>query len=407
VLPDLLYLVDYSKAPGLLDSEVMSFEYIVPRPRIELPLGQIAGCRTFIAVRRGETATLAVVGVASGIAELDDETQSTNPDLLLELDRYRSFRVSSPGGQLDRVSITTGDFPIGTLGECPPELSAQWRQELTDRFVTTISEPGSRFTSRRWKLTDGAAPVRDQVARLTSTTALDRLSTSRALQPLSPFGAELYRSFDVTDLVTAAELRQLTDQLDPFRTLIQSSLPIEAIGVSTSFDSYLRPLDPAKIKTRKYVARSPFVDLSASLALTERAEKFHQNIVKRLALGLIEIGISPFFSDSVDLAFDFEEKPFIVEVKTVNEYNLASQVLRGVSQLLYYLAGLDLAGRPSIGGQLVIACAEALVIPRSLTATVERAHLSFDVIVTSTSASSPLFIEARRLESRAQSTAST
>lgn len=385
---DLLFVVEHRYAPGLLDGSVTSFELLLPRTLVSLTPESLEGRRIWVVSRRGPDDILAMVGSVEAIAEIEDGAAAG--DLLLELDKRRTFRTVSRERNPWKVS-GLGAFPMG-LVECGKDLQTAFQDCLRRNLSTKVAPPPIRASQRPWSAASGLAPLAHELVRVNGLNGIDTLSAYRSLAPLSPIGAEVYNSF-VTSSEDKKALLDAVLSLDPLSPTGYDHLPTPQLRC----DTMLLPLDPDRVFARKYHHKECLLDLRLGLEKTQAAEKFHQSLVRRLARGLLVHGVQPMATRSLDLAFRLADTTHIVEVKTARTENLVAQVLKGISQLLYYEAEMALSCPGIHKSCLLLGSDAALESPQALRVAANRALIDILPIIASPDDESPLVDAAKAL----------
>ena len=387
---DLLYIVEYRNAPGLLDGDGTTFELVLPASLFAIPPESLSGRRVWVVSRKGAEEYLAMVGVVEGVAEIEEERAIG--DFLLELDKRRTFKTVSRHRDRTPWQVQGVEaFPMG-LSECSVEL-AQWLGErLKGNLLTKIAPPPMHASQRPWRPSDGISPIAHELVRVNGMMALDGLAGYRALAGLSPIGAEVFTSFTTPDGDRQALLEAILS-LDP---LVQPVF-LQAHSPHLRCDTMLLPLDPDHIFARKYHGKGNLLDIRLGLEKTQAAEKFHQAILRRLARGLLAIGVQPLATRSLDLAFKAGDRTHIVEIKTAHPENLVAQFLKGISQLLYYEAEMVLSCPGDYASCLVLASEVGLEPHPAHRLVGTRAQIDVLTVVSSLEDESPLIESAKLL----------
>lgn len=101
-------------------------------------------------------------------------------------------------------------------------------------------------------------------------------------------------------------------------------------------DTEFQPIDVDRIYARRFLASESQFNACDVMSKTELAEKRHQNILKGLSKMFYSKNIVPMETTSIDLAIFINKTPIIVEIKTITDKNIISQVSKGVFQLASY-----------------------------------------------------------------------
>ena len=138
-------------------------------------------------------------------------------------------------------------------------------------------------------------------------------------------------------------------------------------------DITLTPINPSEVKVRHFAAHVQSVSVETVMRKTESAERRHQQMLRDIAEHFIKEGITPYQSESIDLAVKHGEKTSIFELKSITPTNIVQQISKGVFQLLYYSHVLQDCGAGVNEMNLVIeaGCPDAVI--RMMGAIVARA----------------------------------
>ena len=99
----------------------------------------------------------------------------------------------------------------------------------------------------------------------------------------------------------------------------------------------LVPIVPNEIAARSFLHRNDRnVDWTMQLKNTQAAEMRHQSMLADIASYLIEKGLTPFQSGSIDLLFEHLGTTHLVELKSATPENCYSQAAHGAFQLALY-----------------------------------------------------------------------
>lgn len=138
-------------------------------------------------------------------------------------------------------------------------------------------------------------------------------------------------------------------------------------------DITLTPINPSEVKVRHFAAHVQSVSVETVMRKTESAERRHQQMLRDIAEHFIKEGITPYQSESIDLAVKHGEKTSIFELKSITPTNIVQQISKGFFQLLYYSHVLQDCGAGVNEMNLVIeaGCPDAVI--RMMGAIVARA----------------------------------
>lgn len=112
-------------------------------------------------------------------------------------------------------------------------------------------------------------------------------------------------------------------------------------SVLLNTDINLNPINPQRIKNRRFKVVGNTLSVGEILAKTEIAEARHQNMLRDIAQYLHSISVTPLQSNSIDLAIEEANGLTIFEIKSITNKNILSQVAKGMFQLLHYSVVLE------------------------------------------------------------------
>ena len=101
-------------------------------------------------------------------------------------------------------------------------------------------------------------------------------------------------------------------------------------------DISLTPINPSEVKVRHFAAHVQSVSVETVMRKTESAERRHQEMLRDIAKHFIEEGITPYQSESIDLAIKHGAETSIFELKSITPTNIVQQISKGDFQVLYY-----------------------------------------------------------------------
>lgn len=150
------------------------------------------------------------------------------------------------------------------------------------------------------------------------------LITERMGSKPSPQIVDALKDFDPVSLIFSEEMR------GPERSFHNYNPP--------SVDTEFSKIEPEKIYAREFVSvDSRLWNLEEALNKTEHAEKIHQAMLKDISEFLIQNGVTPYESSSIDLLYRSKGKLNVFEIKSSNVDNILSQSAKGAFQLACYL----------------------------------------------------------------------
>ena len=159
----------------------------------------------------------------------------------------------------------------------------------------------------------------------------------------------------------------IVNKEDKSRKLKIASSTLQSVDIS------LTPIIPTDIKVRHFASRIPNISVDDVMRKTESAERRHQDMLRDISEHLINIGIIPYQSDSIDLAIKRQNKTIIFELKSISASNLVAQASKGVFQLLYYSQMLIECEIPVGGMYLVVEAGNSLPVLKLIATIVAKA----------------------------------
>ena len=249
----------------------------------------------------------------------------------LSPDPTASFKVE--GGILDVPTISIDDQAFtGRYSPVSPELREKILRNLEALFGVSIS--GARH----------AAPPRETVTLSAAELAAAKSEVAELLRrPLSSGHFKVRQEFSGRlSGIGVAILESLQRKGRPFElafAMAESADPLRrsvVLQASRGKDPRaFRPLTLESIQTRGF---SDPAAPAASTDKTQKAEEIHQEIVRRIfneisALGLYRLFDSEFMDVGIFHPDNLQVPRHVVEVKSITDDNLESQVEKGIVQL--------------------------------------------------------------------------
>lgn len=108
------------------------------------------------------------------------------------------------------------------------------------------------------------------------------------------------------------------------------------VSALQAVDITLTPINPSEVKVRHFAAHVQSVSVETVMRKTESAERRHQQMLRDIAEHFIKEGVTPYQSESIDLAVKHGAETSIFELKSLTPTNIVQQISKGVFQLLYY-----------------------------------------------------------------------
>lgn len=146
-----------------------------------------------------------------------------------------------------------------------------------------------------------------------------------------------------------------------------AAAPLQSVDIS------LTPIDPNDIKVRHFASHVQNISVDEVMRKTESAERRHQEMLRDISEHLIDIGVTPYQSDSIDLAIKRHNKTILFELKSISASNLVAQASKGVFQLLYYSQMLNECDIPIGEMYLVVEAGNSLPVLKLIATIVAKA----------------------------------
>ena len=350
-MSDFIWVLPRDQATSLGEVGVAS-SYILPRAHVGMNPAELVGKFIWV-VLRGESDRLALVIKAHEVAKILDGYH--RDDFILKPNLQNSLRIGAAFNTL--ASFTTNVAApakegIAAISSSDAErLHALLKKNATRRLTVPSSKSLSIF------VVENLPKNHDLLARMVTQVAVSscnfndiwcdgRHKKYRSAPYASMAKAWIETQFPNINLVDLDDVLVISD---PYASILNRKFENDEAtrnsptsGKAPRFDAIFRALDPDKVFAREFTA----VDLVklnplASIKKTEAAERRHQEILQDISRHLLEKGIQPFESESVDLAFTRGGNLMVFEIKTTNLENAISQAAKGGFQLAYYKNALN------------------------------------------------------------------
>ena len=334
-------------------------EWVAPRAEIAPPLAVLRGAYVWLAAERGGGVFLRGHIRVAKIAQCVDDIQDDS--ILLVADHAASFCVSrtcSPRWKLKMQKPPLGISEINgdTVKEITALIAANSKFALAKRRVQ-IAVPANI-----WAGGSPAIIAAETYAHALRSVALDGAFKLASDKVLTPFGAAVLSSipenFGLSESVerTVRTLDAEVDQIlcaDISSTPRQSGKPHKQKGDFPMVDTVLLPLDPMRITARVFLKSD--ADFKRNVPeKTSSAEARHQEILRQSAKRLANLGFSPLWSESVDLAVRAGGRLCLFEIKSATKDNFQNQIRRGLIQALEYQVAFEKYGHTDVCAAVVI-----------------------------------------------------
>jgi len=264
-------------------------------------------------------------------------------DYLLHVDINLSFRLTSASilGEDKFHTKICKDFGAG-VSEISHALAEQlWGLTLSVVQTKLASPLKATFSKIQFnQVSSGKRLASLAISKITQNFNLDELWGSRVGTKLNPFAFFAYRLL----------LEKFNEVPDSIIEILSSNTLLEQFHIDDfskgnhlltewaqprMVDLSFTEVNPEMLFAREFIASSIAIDLEASLAKTEIAEKLHQNMLRDICVHLKAIGIIPFETTSIDLIIENDGTKFY-EIKSTNDNNIFAQCAKGAFQIAYY-----------------------------------------------------------------------
>lgn len=324
----------------------ISSSYIVPMHQMRHNEAAIAGSRVWLVLRGRDDRCIGFIKPIKAERFIDDYHAG---DFLLTCDLHSSIRFSKSYDSSKAYTSTQLESVDYGISAAPESFIREIREKAKNNIPVKFSPPPSRFFSR---IDLSKAPKKSNAAidfalsRIVQQFSLEELWSSGKGGKLGPVGnfaahflqANGFGSFSESDY-------EMLIARDPIRFLLgepqaDSRFDKSAINV-TGVDLEFSEIEPENIHARKFVLSEGFeMNHLDALQKTEAAERLHQDMLRDISMYLINTGMLPFESNSIDLILFAKDEINIYEIKSSNDENILSQASKGAFQLATYINAL-------------------------------------------------------------------
>ena len=329
-----------------LGKRPFSCECIVPPACKPENPALLAGCDLWIGVRRnGESGLVARLRVAE-ISEYEEGMYARH--LLVSGNPALSLWISA---------ARDGAFPVSGLTTMPSEAITEISEDTANELRGMLRE-GTRaapmpHTSKILQRIPVPRKVQTETRHIAAQLALTRKHIPyEDIHRWEKHPIELSPHESVALSKIAAELPEISGAADAL-VVLRAHRGVK-LEWTDRVDDEFRDIDPKKIVARKFIASAPDISLGFSLEKTEEAEKRHQHILRDVATHLLNSGMCPKESGSIDLALEIGEKIFVAEIKSATWKNFLSQGSKGLFQALSYAIAIRNAGWERVVEMLIM-----------------------------------------------------
>lgn len=340
---DFVWIVPSERLPSLGKNGISS-SYIIPQGQMNGQEGRLSGRRLWIILRGAEDRCVAVASI-KGVERFREGYHEN--DFLLLCDTTKSFRVSSSFE--DAKPFALHDFRDQGMGMhgAPEKAVNKLKGAVSKTVQVKLAAPADAALKRVHfdALPKGGKRLaKAALSQITQGFSLDQVwasGTGDKLGPFSNFASRLL-SMHGYDVRQASSLLKANDPVsllaEETGNAASSNLDFSAQAIEKSVDLDFTKIDPETIYAREFILSEGFLpDLESALRKTEAAEEIHQQMLRDISSYLLEQGVSPYETASIDLMITLKDQTRIFEIKSSTSTNLLAQAAKGAFQMACYV----------------------------------------------------------------------
>ena len=388
-MSEYVFAIEYARAPRLMNGSGAPRELVVPVEMLKVEPGELCGRVLYVVVKQETSNYLALKTRVDAVQQACEDSPSH--EYLLLLNPNCSVATIGRATEARRWIIKSDVSDVAALERCTMEMTRECERLMTT-WAVLAAAPRQDPTAPVWRANESVERLRVILRTALRERSLSDLASHRALAPLSPYGAHVYKSVSTISPADDAALRGLLEDIDPLMT--RADTPLVGVHVP-AIDTQLEEIHEDEVVARKFIAGDPSRDPAAQAAAVDRAESLHQRAVRGLLRGLRMLEIIPLASRSVDIAYWHREVPRLIEVKSANANNLVGQVMTGIIQVLAYEVEMESVTQHRYQSAVLVAHEEPLNLPIECVRLAERAGVSI-VAVRLEPETEPVLVEAAR-----------
>lgn len=339
---------------------------MLPNTQAPTNIIDLAGAIVWIILRLKDGDILFSHIYVTQIEQFEDGLDVGN--FLLLVDQSMSYRLISDLVHSNKKYLsTTRAFQLG-ISEIEVLTTENIEQEVFKRISTNFRKPSDNLLKKIILPTlpvDTELQARRAIASVSAVFSLEELWAARHPAELSPFAYFAYLKIKAVYGDVIAD--NLIDKLKYFDPVSSKGIKKEATNAHgidekdfhdlkvPSVDIELTEIDLDRLYARRFIARAKLLSgLEDKLKKTERAEKYHQDILRDVVSFLKSCSITPLQSTSIDLLIEIKNKAFLFEIKSAHPQNILSQAAKAVFQLTCYRVALKDDGRDVTANTLIL-----------------------------------------------------
>jgi hypothetical protein len=334
-----VWVLESHIGPYLRRKNGVSSNYVLPQDHTAIDVRDLAGASIWMILRgKNGDVIFAMINVSS-IERFEDGHNVG--DYLLSTDLTKSFRCIHDylsAGKAFFQEYTSG-YDLG-LRQIEKSLQNQLCDHVSRQLTVKFQEPQEYLLKKSPAFLQRGAmetQARKAIASIVSDYILEDLWAAKRGVYFPPFAnLAFYKASKELGGEQARGLAPFLIRFDPFNAG-SNERPGHQESYIPSVDTEFRPIDPETIYARKFVAASESaISPGEIMEKTERAEKYHQDMLRDIAIRLRSIGLMPQQSSSIDLFVEIGGFCIISEIKTSSIVNIFNQSAKGCFQLGAY-----------------------------------------------------------------------
>lgn len=350
-MPDYIWVLPRDKAASL-GTVGVSNEYILPRAHVRVNASDLLDHIIWV-ILRGEDDRLLLIITAQEINTLLDGYYKE--DYILKPNLQNSLRIGSTFNELANFITEVSPNSSEGISEISSEDVYQLTLLLKKNSSIRLTQPSAKNISNI--IIENPPKGKDLIARMVVLTAVSSFNLhdiwSDGRQKIfreAPFASLAKAYIEINfPMINLREIEEVLVNFDPYKSILNRKFDIERLPQTLissrrapCVDALFKSLDPNQIFAREFSSSDiSTLNLLEQIKKTEAAEHRHQEILRDVARYLIDAGIHPFQSESVDLAYNLNSTLQLFEIKTTNLDNAISQASKGAFQLACYKNALD------------------------------------------------------------------
>lgn len=340
---DLVWILSSEKSASFGNKGIFA-SYIIPKNDMKVELQMLAGNRLWVVLRGPEDRLLKLIKIKK-VEQIIDGYHAG--DFLVSTELAESFKLVSSYSMAAKCKVpNTRALNLG-VSELDLQTSLSLHMLVKEMMQIKLISPTEQLL-RQINLTllpnNSHQLVSNALRAVISRLTLDQIwanGTGEKLGAFSNFAFALISS--KINIKQAPDLLEELRNLDPVSILLnkrklQAHDDLANTRKLPRIDIEFTLIEPQNIYARKFLfIDSKFNYLEDALNKTEHAEKIHQEMLKDISMFLIDHGVTPYESSSIDLMYSTGNKLNVFEIKSTNINNILAQAAKGAFQLACYL----------------------------------------------------------------------